>query len=51
MAFSDSIIAILFTLFINYIYEVIKDAETNPEKTWFIFDNASLPHSKEFVKF
>ena len=51
MASMGSIIAKSFSLFIYDICEAIQDSETNPEKTWFIFDNTSLHRSKEFSKF
>ena len=51
MASTESILSESFTLFINEVYEEIKNSVSNPEKIWFIFDNSSLHRSKEFLKF
>ena len=51
LASAGSIVSKSFWIFLGEMAEATKSEDKSVEQTCFIFDNASLHHSKEFLKF
>ena len=51
LASAGSIVSKSLRIFLGEMAEATKNEDKSVEQTCFIFDNASLHHSKEFLKF